>query len=210
MTICRQVAGAAAAMTIALAPAAASQEWVAAGARNGVALAYRDAPRLGAREVRAIADMPHTAERIIAVVCDFTQRLDPDVREARILTGDVNTRYSVYLRYAPRYVVVAARDVVIDVRREPDGCAWSEQPDRAHTHAGTVRMPLLRGSWSVVPLDATRARVTYQIAVDPGGRIPGWLVRRGAARALPRVIERVGRCLEDAAGRTRAEPPRCG
>ena len=53
-----------------------------------------------------------------------TQALDPDVREAKILSGDVSTRYSIYLRYAPRYPVVAPRDVVIDVRRESNGCTW--------------------------------------------------------------------------------------
>jgi Polyketide cyclase / dehydrase and lipid transport len=58
-----------------------------------------------------------------------------------------------------------------------------------------VRMPLLRGSWTIEPLDATRSRVVYQVAVDPGGRLPGWLVRRGAVSALPDVIEQVRRRL---------------
>jgi hypothetical protein len=159
-----------------------------------IAMVFRDDPRFDTREVRAIAEMPHAAARIVAVVCDFTQQLDPDVREAKILSGDVNTRYSIYLRYTSRYAVVAARDVVIDVRRRPNGCDWSEQAG-VEERKSTVRMPLLRGSWLVESIAATRARVTYQIAVKPGGRIPKWLVRRGAAGALPRVIERVDHCL---------------
>lgn len=177
------------------AAAGAGQDWVAGGTQRGVTLSFRDDPRLDTREVRAIAELPHASERIVAVVCDFTQPLDPDVRETKILSGDVHTRYTIYLRYAPRYVVVAARDVVIDVRRQPNGCDWSEQHDGVEERTGTVRMPLLRGSWSVEALDAYRARVTYQIAVNPGGRIPRWLVRRGAAGALPRVIEHVNHCL---------------
>jgi hypothetical protein len=152
---------------------------------------------LDAREVRAVAELPHAAERVIALVCDFTQRLDPDVREAAVLSGDITTRYSIYLRYAPRFVVVAARDVVIDVQRNGRGCSWTEQQDGREARSGAVRMPLLRGSWTVESIDATRARVTYQIAVNPGGRIPKWLVRRGAAGALPDVIARVGRRLSD-------------
>jgi hypothetical protein len=35
----------------------------------------------------------------------------------------------------------------------------------------------------------------YQVAVDPGGRLPRWLVRRGAVGALPDVIEQVRRQL---------------
>lgn len=175
--------------------AAAQQDWQSAGSQDGVALAFRDDAQLGAREVRAIAEVAHPAGRVIAVACDLTQELDPDVREARILSGDVATRYSIYLRYASRFMVVAARDVVIDVRRQPNGCAWSEQAGAIEERPDAVRMPLLRGSWTVEPLDAARARVTYQIAVNPGGRIPKWMVRRGAAGALPRVIQRVSQCL---------------
>ena len=192
-------------MIVAAVAAAASQDWIAAGSRDGVALAFRDDLRLEAREVRAIAEMPHAAQRIVAVVCDFTQPLDPDVRESKILSGDLNTRYAIYLRYAPRYVVAAARDVVIDVRRHAGGCSWSEDATGSERRQDTVRMPLLRGSWSVESLDSSSSRVTYQIAVNPGGRIPRWLVRRGAANALPRVIERVNQCLAGASSRCSAK-----
>ena len=197
-------------MALALTTTNASQDWVPSGAKDGVTLAFRDVPSLDAREVRAIAEIPHPAERIFPIVCDFTQTLDPDVREAKILSGDVSTRYSIYLRYAPRYVVIAPRDVVIDVRRESNGCTWSEIAGPLERRAGTVRMPLLRGSWVVEALGPARSRVTYQIAVKPGGSIPGWLVRRGAASALPRVIEQVTRCLSSntAAGRCSATSAR--
>ena len=179
------------------ATAAAQQRWESGGSADGVVLEFRDDAALGVREVRAIAEVPHAANRVIAVACDFTQELDPDVREVKMLSGDLDSRYSIYLRYAPRYVVVAARDVVIDVRRQADGCAWSEAANGAELREGTVRMPLLRGSWTVESLDMSRSRVTYQIAVNPGGRIPKWMVRRGAAGALPRVIERISRCLAE-------------
>jgi hypothetical protein len=183
----------------------AAQEWVAGGTEDGVVLAFRDDPRLGVREMRAIAELPHAGERIVAIACDFTQQLDPDVREATLLSGDLNTRYSIYLRYAPRYIVVAARDVVIDVRRHAGGCSWSEDATVSERRRDTLRMPLLRGSWLIESIDAGRARVTYQIAVNPGGRIPRWLVRRGAAGALPRVIERINQCLASASGNCSAQ-----
>jgi hypothetical protein len=187
------------------AASAEGQEWVAGRTEDGVVLAFRDDPQLGAREMRAIAELPHAAERIVATVCDFTQQLDPDVREAKVLSGDLNTRYLIYLRYAPRYVVVAARDVVIDVRRHAGGCSWSEDATGSEPPRDTVRMPLLRGSWSVESIAPTRSRVTYQIAVNPGGRIPRWLVRRGAAGALPDVIKRVNQCLASASSRCSAK-----
>src|SRR5688572_1918010 len=148
----RLTAGTLACIAIAVTAVRASQDWVPSGARDGIAVAFRDVPSLDAREVRAIAEIPHAAERILPIVCDLTQTLDPDVREARILSGDVSTRYSIYLRYAPRYVVVAPRDVVIDVRRESNGCTWSEIAGPMERRSGTVRMPLLRGAWVVEAL----------------------------------------------------------
>ena len=181
--------------SVAIAAAQADQGWTPAGIKNGVSLAFRDDPQLNARQVRGIAELPHAPDQIIPIVCDFTQPLDPDTREARVLSGDIGGRYEIYLRYAPRYLVVSARDVVLDVRREANGCAWSEVAGRVPAQSGAVRMPLLRGSWTAEPIDAARSRVTYQIAVRPGGSIPGWMVRRGAAGALPEIIGRVARCL---------------
>jgi len=171
------------------------QGWTGAGIKNGVTLTFRDDPQLNARQVRAVAELPHGPDRIIPVVCDFTQILDPDTRETRVLSGEIGGGYEIYLRYAPRYLVVSARDVVLDVRLEANGCAWSEVADRVPPSSGAVRMPLLRGSWTVEPIETSRSRVTYQIAVRPGGSIPGWMVRRGAVNALPEVIGHLARCL---------------
>ncbi len=181
--------------------------WTAAGTKDGVTLTFRDDAQLDARQVRAVAELPHARDRIIPVVCDFTQVLDPDTREARVVSGEIGRRYEIYLRYAPRFLVVSARDVVLDVRREASGCAWSEVADRVPPQSGAVRMPLLRGSWTVEPIDTARSRVTYEIAVRPGGSIPGWMVRRGAVSALPEIIGRVARCLSSPDGRVAAD---CG
>lgn len=197
------------AAAVALQAVQAEPDWTDAGAKDGIALAFRDVPQLNAREVRAVAELPHAPGQIIPVVCDFTQPLDPDTREARVLSGDLAGRYEIYLRYAPRFLVVSARDVVLDIQPQANGCAWSEVEGRVPPHSGAVRMPLLRGSWTVAPIAAARSRVTYQIAVRPGGSLPGWMVRRGAVNALPRVIERVTACLASAerrAGRCPSPP----
>ena len=112
--------------SMAIDAAQSDQAWTGAGIKNGVTLAFRDDPQLNARQVRAVAELPHAPGEIVPVVCDFTQILDPDTREARVLSGEIGGRYEIYLRYAPRYLVVSARDVVLDVRPEADGCAWSE------------------------------------------------------------------------------------
>ena len=179
--------------------------WTEAGTKNGIALAFRDDPALQVREVRATADLPFPAKQIFSVVCDFSQyrALVPGVQEVRLLGGQMPADYEVYLRYSPRFVVVAARDVAIRVQRRDDetgslGCEWSELTDRIPLRSGTVRMPLLRGSWAIEARDTRKSRIVYQVAAKPGGSLPGWLVRRGSVNALADVIEQVKRCLERA------------
>ena len=181
---------------------AAAGGWTAAGARDGVTLAFRDDPQLDVREVRATTELPFPALRIFPLVCDFTHygSLVSGVQETKMMSGTAPTDYEIYMHYAPRFLVVSARDVVVHVQSQsaPDGsssCQWTDLKEREPERKGIVRMPLLRGSWTIEPLDATRSRVVYQVAVNPGGRLPGWLVRRGAVRALPDVIEQVRRRL---------------
>ena len=62
---------------------------------------------------------------------------------------------------------------------------------------------------TIEALDGTRSRVIYQIAVKPGGRLPGWLVRRGALSEVADVITQVRRCLERTAAGTPAGSDPC-
>jgi ribosome-associated toxin RatA of RatAB toxin-antitoxin module len=178
----------------------ASSEWRRAGIRDGVALQYRNEAG-GVRVVRAVTELLFPAERIAALVCDFSQypQLLPDVREARVVANHGAGRYEIYMRYAPRFIVVAARDVVVRVERfelgAEHGCRWQDVSGSVTSPRGTVRMRQLRGHWTMKPVAEDRAHVTYEVAADPAGRIPRWLVRRGALDALPDVIARVQRVL---------------
>jgi ribosome-associated toxin RatA of RatAB toxin-antitoxin module len=197
-------------LVLALLAQATAAGWTTAGTTRGVILAFRDDPRLDVREVRATTELPFPAGRIFPLVCDFThyRSLASGVEETRVMSGTAPSDYAVYMRYAPRFLVVSARDVVVRVKGQslPDGssrCDWMESQHQESERDGVVRMSLLRGSWTIEPLDVTRSRVVYQVAVNPGGRLPGWLVRRGAVRALPDVIEQVKRRLEREAAATK-------
>ena len=177
--------------------------WTAAGSTRGVTLEFRDDPQTEVREVRATTELPFSGARIFPLVCNFTNyaSLVSGVQETKVISGTAPADYEIYLRYAPRFLVVSARDVVVRVQsratpNSPSACQWTDLKGREPERNGIVRMPLLRGSWTIEPLDATRSRVVYQVAVNPGGRLPGWLVRRGAVSALPVVIEQVRRQLE--------------
>lgn len=200
-------------LVLALQAAAAQGEWEASGTKKGTTLAFRDNRLLDAREVRGTSELPFAVDAIAPVVCDFRNytKLLPDVREANLVDGTIPADYGIYLLYAPRFLVVAARDVVLRVRTEANSaeyatCSWSEFEGRVAARKGTVRMPLLRGRWTIERIGAQRSLVTYQVAARPGGRIPAWLVRRGAVGALPDVISRLG----DELRRIQDRPPQSG
>ena len=144
----------------------AASGWTAAGTTRGVTLAFRDDPQLEVREVRATTELSLPAARIFLLVCDFTQygSLVSGVQETKMISGTAPSDYEVYMRYAPRFLVVSARDVVVHVQGQsaPDGsssCRWTNLQGREPERKGIVRMPLLRGSWTIEPLDVTRSRV---------------------------------------------------
>lgn len=174
--------------------------WTAAGVKNGVTLSYREDLAVDAREVRATVDLPFAVTRIFEVVCNQTryQSIVPGLEEVRLLSGTVPENYELYFRYAPQFAVVAARDVAVRVQHLSDatGCRWWHLPGRVAGEPGVVRMPFLRGRWSIQPIDHGHAQVTYQVTADPGGRLPAWLVRRGTLGTLPDVIERVRQRLQ--------------
>lgn len=170
--------------------------WTSAGVKNGVSLSYREHPDLHARELRAIAELPVPAKPLFAAACDFPRYhgFVPGIVESTEVERSGPDDYVAYVLYAPRFVVVAARDVVLRVSlgEEPTGalhCGWSQEPGRVPERPRTVRMPINVGTWTVEPLGETRSRVTYRVTVKPGGSLPDWLVRWGAVRALPEVID---------------------
>lgn len=56
---------------------------------------------------------------------------------------------------------------------------------------GFVRIPLVRGAWSIVPDGANASIVTYQCYSEPGGAVPAFLVRGTLQDETTRELERV-------------------
>ena len=176
--------------------------WTPTGTKDGVTLAFRDDPQLEVREVRATAELPFPTPRIFPLVCDFThyKSLVSGVDEARLLSGTAPSDYQIYMRYAPRFLVVAARDVAVHVQSQstPDGsssCRWIELKEREPQRKGFVRMSLLRGSWTIEPLDAALpCRLSGR---RQPRRPPAWLAR------TPRRGQRAAGCDRTGAAPTR-------
>ena len=173
--------------SMALDAAQTDQGWTAAGITNGVTLTFRDDPQLNARQVRAVAELPHAPGLIIPVVCDFTQILDPTRARPRSLRRDRRPLRDLSALRTTLHGRVGSRR---GARRSTAGQRLRVVGGRRAYPAATRRRAHGAVAWivAVEPIDSSRSRVTYQIAVRPGGSIPRWVVRRGAVSALPEVI----------------------
>lgn len=79
--------------------------------------------------------------------------------------------------------VVSDRDYVVRQHRSGDGRAGAfqltfEKDEGGPPPAkGVVRLPVLRGSWTVTPTGDGGAEVVYRVHSEPGGSVPAFLVR---------------------------------
>jgi len=107
--------------------------------------------------------------------------------EAKTLPQPDGSTFS-YNRIASPWPV-SDRDVVLRSARSDgdDGGIRIEfrntEAENAPKDTGAVRMPRLEGSYQLDPTEGG-TRVVYTVDSDPGGSLPGWLVRQ-ASKDLP-------------------------
>ena len=74
------------------------------------------------------------------------------------------------------------RDVVVrsvfqqDLRSKQVTISFDSAPDLVALKPGVVRIRRMTGNMRITPLTQGRLKLVYEVNVDPGGRIPKWLV----------------------------------
>lgn len=77
----------------------------------------------------------------------------------------------------------APRDLVLQVTTEetPDGGMirhLQAAPDYIPPVKGRIRVPVLSGTWRMIPKGPKLTEVTYQVRAEPGGSVPSWLANQ--------------------------------
>jgi hypothetical protein len=109
--------------------------------------------------------------------------------ESRVVRQENATTSLVYNRTNAPWPV-ADRDVVLETAidaadSDPAQVRFQSVDDAAAPPVdGVVRMPRLVGAFTLTALAPARTQVVYQIDIDPGGALPGWLAQR-TTRELP-------------------------
>ena len=121
-------------------------------------------------------DVDATAEELMAIVADLESYPDwlPDVKAVEVLESDSDGRPTA----AAMTVDVTVREVSYTLEYEYDGLermSWVSRP------GGDVKH--IEGSYTFEINDDGGTTVVYDLAIDPGFPVPGFLLKR-AAKAI--------------------------
>lgn len=170
---------------VSAAPAAALETpWKEAGRKQGLLLEKRAVPGSAMPEVRVTTHSPLPAWRIASALwtdrsaSKYAQRS----RRKRVVLRETADERVVHEQISSP--VVSDRDYVVRQRRSGDGrgapfrMTFEAANDVGPPPAkGIVRLPALRGSWTVTPTPDGGADVIYLVHSEPGGSVPAFLVR---------------------------------
>lgn len=127
-------------------------------------------------------DIDATAEELMAIVTDLEAYPDwlPDVKAVEVLERDAEGRPIA----ATMTVDVTIREVTYTLDYEYDGferMSWTSRP------GGDVK--LIDGSYTFEINDAGGTNVVYDLAIDPGFPVPGFLLKRAAKHITSAALD---------------------
>ena len=155
--------------------------------------------------VRAHARINASAKALYAVISDYEHFRDfiPSVLDSRVLARQMST-LSVYQRLgfplmvADRHYVIQVTENLVQAGEGLLRVTWQldRQQSLSLTSGSAVVPDAFSGSWRLAELEQGRATdATYSIHVEPGGRLPAWLLLSASERYVFQVIQAVRRRL---------------
>lgn len=155
--------------------------------------------------VRAHARINASAKALYAVISDYEHFRDfiPSVLDSRVLARQMST-LSVYQRLgfplmvADRHYVIQVTENLVQAGEGLLRVTWQldRQQSLSLTSGSAVVPDAFSGSWRLAELEEGRATdATYSIHVEPGGRLPAWLLLSASERYVFQVIQAVRRRL---------------
>jgi hypothetical protein len=185
--------------SVAAVAAADAPAWRPDGTSGGMGVESRDVPGSSFDEFRVTT----TSNLDLQRVCDAIYAKGLDGRsnvqfKRREILRQTDTERWVYEQIAIPWV--SDRDYVMHTKLEQPAttgrCEVSfetqNDPSRPPVR-GFVRIPVIRGHWSVAPVAGADGRlaVAYQIFSDPGGGIPAFLARGGQRSSAVDFVKNV-------------------
>jgi hypothetical protein len=163
---------------------------------DGISVYFRETPGSTVRAAKATCVVAAPPAIVLDAAADpATFRESTKYVRATSLraTDDPNVWYLYQLL---AYPVVAPRDYALRYERVLDAAngvyrlAWKATSAYGPKPLdGVIRVTLADGSIDIEPLpDGKRVAVTYRLVADPGGNIPGWVMRIAQKFNLPAIM----------------------
>lgn len=162
-----------------------AQNWEELFEEKGITVWQREVKGTSFVEFRGRGEIAASIRDLAAIIRDNNKKTEwmHQCAEDFAIQYKAPLQIVTYNRTASPVFFISDRDVVLDVRAELKPAERSiliafknvqhaKMPDRD----GVVRMPRLVGHWLLEALGPTSTRLTYQVAADPGGALPAWLV----------------------------------
>lgn len=173
--------------------ASASYQWELKEERDGVRFYLRDYPGSAIPEFRAVTRIETSMGSLLAVLLDVDDYTEWIYQCRESFSLDVvshSEQYVYQVNHLPlardRDLIMRAqlsyrdggREVSIGLRAAPDFCRDHDTPGCQRVNTGRyLRIRDSVGSYRMKELDDGTVEVTWQQHLDPGGRLPGWLIR---------------------------------
>ncbi|RUO72009.1 hypothetical protein CWI80_09395 [Pseudidiomarina sediminum] len=179
------------------------QEWQEYATTEHSYIAYRSLPS-GVTELKAeltttarLGSFLHLLENT-ASISDWVPHAEKATLIAQPQTNVhiVHTQFEGMFLIAPREMVTRSQwqqdreslTVTIDV---------SDASDEYNVATQGVLMTAVAFRWTITPLNDKRIRITYQGYADPAGRLPDFIARKAALRAMKKTLAQLPQALEN-------------
>ncbi len=166
----------------------AQEKWKLEKNAKGVKVYTRTVPGSDYREMMAVGvdDIPFEVAAEVAKDYNSYQQWYGMCKTLKLIKKSSDSNFDMY--FVLDMPVVTNRDAVIRVKTNFDfkkgrGRVTMTSVDSSYKKdAGLVRMPKVKGSFTITRLGPSRVQVVYQIHADMGGNVPAWVVNTAAVK----------------------------
>lgn len=191
---------------LALAAAAPPEGYVEEKQAEGCVLYKGPAERDGVQPMRAECHWPKVRPEALAEALSDYEAYDElifAITDSRVIQRDEDGsalvhQVQVTKGIAPREVVLRMRT---EVRDDATRVSWKSETVKMELVTGHVVAPRNDGAWEVGPHPEGGSRVVHEIAYDPGGNVPGWVVRWFQVGGMLQVMKEVRAVGQDLSAR---------
>lgn len=161
----------------------AENPWKLSRQKDGIVVYVRDTPNSKLKSFKGVVTIPVRLTALVAALQDTKAfpRLFHNCKNARSLKKvGKNESYNYVVTNMPW--PVKDRDSIVhsvlkqDKKTKRIRISINSKPKMLAVNKKMVRIQQMSGSWEFIPLKSGNVKVTYELSIMPGGKLPIWLV----------------------------------